>query len=75
MAEVIRANLELEAVRRTLLGRRHHAGVVDQAVNLTLPGVGERAYLRQIGKIKTAHFGVTGYRPSSRLAFGHIAYG
>ena len=75
VAEVIGPDLQLESVRRTPLGCSHHSGVVDQYVNLALPGVGERAYRRQIGKIKTAHFGVTGYRRGSRLAFGHIAHG
>ena len=60
VAEMVGTDLQLEAVDSTPFGCSHHAGVVDQHVELTLPTVRERAYRGQVGKIEMANLTVAG---------------
>ena len=62
VAEVVGAELHLEAVRGALLGHGHHAGVVDQDVEVALPGVGERAHGGEVGEVERADLGLAGDR-------------
>jgi hypothetical protein len=75
VAEVVCADLQFEAVDRTLLRCSHHPGVVDQYVDLAPQSVGKSAYRGEVGKIKFANLTGTGNRRCGRLAFCHVAYG
>ena len=57
VAEVVGAELHLEAVLGAPLGDGHHAGVVDQDVEVALPRVGERADRGEVGEVERAHLG------------------
>src|SRR5215213_1176013 len=75
MAEMIRPDLQLEAVRRTPLRCSHHTGVIDQHAELALPSVGEPAYRGEVGKIELANLTITRNGVRGGLALSHIAYG
>jgi hypothetical protein len=52
MAEVVGAELGLPALRGPAVRGVHHAGVVHQDVERSVPGGGERVDTRQIGEIE-----------------------
>ena len=54
VAEVVGAELQLEAVGGAARDR-HHAGVVDQDVEVALQLVGEPAHRREVGEVEAAH--------------------
>jgi hypothetical protein len=62
VAEVVRAEQELEAVRRARERRGHHAGVVDEQVQLALPGCRERADGGEAREVEPADLRLAGYR-------------
>ena len=53
--EVVRPDLQLEAVLGPTLGDGHDAGVVDEDVEVALPGVGEGADGREVGEVERPH--------------------
>ena len=50
--EVVRAELQLEAVLRRAVRRGHQPGVVDQHVDRVGPRSGERAHGREVGEVE-----------------------
>src|SRR5512133_662830 len=70
---MVRTDLQLEAVRRTPFRRSHNAGVVDQYIDVALPGVCERVYRCQVSEIKAANFALAGDGLCNRLSFSHVA--
>ena len=75
VAEVVRAELHLEAVLGALLGDGHHAGVVDEDVEVALPRVGEGVDGGEVGEVELAHLGLALDGGRGRLALGEIADG
>ena len=75
VAEVVGAELELEAVGRAGQRRHHDAGVVDEQVDFAVPGRGELAHRCQAGEIELAHLGLAGHRRSGRTALVESAHG
>ena len=58
VAEVVGRELAAPSPRGVRLGRRHHAGVVDEDVQRAVPGVRERGDRRAIGEVEVAHVDV-----------------
>jgi hypothetical protein len=75
VAEVVRADLRLEAVGGASLGDGHDAGVVDEQVEVALPGLGERADGREVREVEVAHLGRAGHRRRELLAAARVAHG
>ena len=73
--EVVGADLHLEAVGGPLLRDRHHAGVVDQHVEVAVPGVGERAHRGEVGEVELPDLGVPVDRRGRGAASGDVADG
>ncbi len=75
MSEVVRAELHLEPVDGARLGDGHHAGVVDQHVEVTGPAVGEGAHRTEVGEVETAHLARAGDRRRGGAATFLVAHG
>ena len=73
--EVVGPDLHLEAVGRPLLRDRHHAGVVDQDVELAVPAVGERPHRGEVGEVQRPDLGVPVDRRGRLRAAGDVADG
>ncbi len=61
MAEVVRAELHLEAIRGVRLGYRHHAGVVHEHVETgdhRVDLLGRGAHGAEVGQIEAHHLGL-----------------
>ena len=69
VAEVVGAELELEALGGPAQRHRHHPGVVDQQVDRPRPGPGEGADGAQIGEVERPDLGQTASRPTASAAF------
>jgi hypothetical protein len=69
VAEVVGADLHLEAVGGARLRDRHHAGVVDQDVDVALEAVGERVHRAEVGEVEPPDLG----RARDRLRRGRAA--
>ena len=75
VAEVVGAELHLEAVLGALLGDGHDAGVVDEDVEVALPRVGEGVDGGEVGEVEPAHLGLAVDGGGGRLALGDVADG
>ena len=75
VAEVVGAELHLEAVLGALLGHGHHARVVDEDVEVALPRIGEGAHRGEVGEVELAHLGLAVDGGGGRLALGDVADG
>jgi hypothetical protein len=75
VAEVVGAELQLEAVRGARQRRRHDAGVVDQQAELAPPVGGEGADRLETGQVEPADLGRPGHRRGGRLALVGVAHG
>ncbi len=75
MAEVVGAELELESVGRAAEGGHHHAGVVDQEVDLALPIGGELPHGGEAREVESADLPLAGHRRGGRLALLEVAHG
>ena len=71
-AEVVGAELQLEAVRRLPPGRRHHARVVEQQVHTVRGGVRERADRVQAGHVHEAQLEVGVRRIGAHTCEGRL---
>ena len=58
-----------------LLGHGHHAGVVDEDVEVALPRVGEGVDGGEVGEVELAHLGLAVDGGRGRLALGDVADG
>src|SRR6202011_1881447 len=58
VAEVVGAELELEAVDGARQRGDHHAGVVDQEVDVALPCCGEAAHGGDVREVELSNVGV-----------------
>ncbi len=58
MAEMVGAELQLKAVSGSGQGRHHHAGVVDQHIDIALPRGGELAHGGEVRKVEPANLGL-----------------
>lgn len=74
MAQVVGADLALEAVDGQRVRDGHDAGIVDQHVGPAHP-VGEPAHRRQILQVEFADLDLAGHRPRGRLALAGVAHG
>jgi hypothetical protein len=75
VAEVVGAELQLEALRGASERRRHHAGVVDQQVELPVPRGGELAHRLEARQIELAYVGLAGHARCGRPALVEVAHG
>jgi hypothetical protein len=75
VAEVVGAELQLEAVGGMRERRDHHARVVDEQVEIALPAGGELADRGEVGEVEPADLGRAGHRRGGRLALGDVADG
>ena len=75
VAEVVGADLQLEAVLCARLGRGHDAGVVDQDVEVAVPALGELPDRREVGEVEPAHRDGTPHVGRGLLAPGGVAHG
>jgi hypothetical protein len=75
VAEVVGAELQLEAVRRRAVRRGHHAGVVDEHVDVAIEAFGEGTHRGQIGEVQRANLGVAAQPGRRGLALGGVADG
>ena len=75
VAEVVGADLHLEAVGGAPLRDRHHAGVVDQDVEVAVPGVGERPHRGEVGEVELPDLGVPSIVAAAGAAPGDVADG
>jgi hypothetical protein len=75
VAEVVRPDLRLEAVRRTPLGRSHDAGIIDQHIAVALPRVRECTFRCQVGEIEATNLTISRNGLGSRLTFSRVAHG
>ena len=75
VAEVVGAELQLEAVGGAAQRRHHHAGVVDQQVDLAVPAGGELADRGEAGEVERADLGLAGHRRGGGLALVGRAHG
>jgi hypothetical protein len=69
VAEVVGADLHLEAVGGARLGDRHHAGVVDQDVEVAVEPVGELVHRAEVGEVEPPDLG----QARNRLRGGRAA--
>ena len=67
MAEVVGAELELEAVDGARQRRDHHAGVVDEQVDIAVPAGGELADRGEAREVELADLGLAGHGRGGRL--------
>jgi len=70
VAEEVRAELRLEAVRGARLRDRHDAGVVDQDVDPPVEAADEGSHRRQVRDIELAHLGRAAHLGPCRLPLG-----
>ena len=68
VAEVVGAELQLEAVGGTLERRDHDAGVVDEQVELAVPRAGELAHGGEAREVELANLDVAGHLRGGGLA-------
>ena len=66
VSEVVGAELHLEPVDAPLVRDRHHPGVVDQHVELTVPCLGEGAHRGEVSEVETANVCRPGHRFAGR---------
>ena len=74
MAEVVGADLALEAVDGLRVRHGHDAGVVDQHVD-AVDAVGEFAHRRQVLQVELAHLDVAGHARGGGVALRGVAHG
>ena len=74
MAEVVGADVRLEAVRCARQRQTQHAGIVDQHVN-ALHRVGELSHAGQIGEIEVGYLDVARHGGRGLLRFRNGAAG
>lgn len=75
MAEVLGAELKLEAVGRASQRRDHQPGVIDQQVEGILEAAGDEPHRGEVGEVQTSHLDLAAHRgggvgPSARIAHG-----
>ena len=75
VAQVVGAELGLEAVLGAALGDVHDAGVVDEQVQVAVPGVGELAYGGEVGQVEPADLHAAVHRRGCGFAALGVPYG
>src|SRR5690606_18739849 len=75
VAEMVGAELELEAVGRATQRRDHQPGVVDQQVDGAVDAAGEEPHRGEVGEVEASHLDLSGHRVGGVRSLAHIAHG
>src|SRR5699024_5066425 len=75
VAEVVGAELELEAAGRATQRRDHQPGDVDQQVDGAVDAAGEEPHGGEVGEVEVAHLGLAGHGGGGGGPLVHIAHG
>jgi hypothetical protein len=75
VAQVVGAELQLEAVRRPAVRDVHDPGVGDQDVEASGPALGEGPHRGQVGQVQPPHLDVPGEPGGGALTAGRVAHG
>ena len=74
MTEVVRADLELEAVGSLSVRHHHDAGVIDEHVERAAPRRRESANRCKVGELQLPHLRLTSGAARDLLALGHVSH-